>query len=309
MKHIHSAGQFTKESLEELFILADKIKRSPKDYYDLLKGKVVATIFYEPSTRTRLSFSSAIVRLGAGLISTENANENSSAMKGETLEDTIRIVEGYADAIVLRHPDDDSIDRAMKVASVPLINAGSGGSEHPTQGLLDVYTIQEYKGKLDHLKIAILGDLKYGRTTHSLLKLLSLFDGLEVHALSAQELELPKEYEDLFFHKNIKYVKHHTLETLPRDVDVIYHTRIQKERLRNEGIKESEALFIINQEILNTFSQDTLLMHPLPRIEEILPDLDADSRAVFFKQAHNGVYIRMALLADVLATDKPCFAK
>lgn len=303
MKHIQSATQFTKESLGEIFKLADKIKKDPYQYNNILKNKVVATLFYEPSTRTRLSFSSAVVRLGGRLITTENANENSSATKGETLEDTIRIVEGYADAIILRHKEDDSIQRAIRVSNVPILNAGSGGREHPTQGLLDLYTIKEYKGRLDNLKIVVMGDLKYGRTIHSLLQLLSLFDGLEVHALSAKELELPKEYEDLFQTKNIKYVKHNKLETVPKDIDIIYHTRIQKERLMGEGIKENEALFIVNKKILDTFSKETLLMHPLPRIEEISTDLDMDKRAIFFKQAHNGVYIRMALLAMILAPE------
>lgn len=296
MKHLISCDQFKKDDLLSLFELTDKIKKNPVAYSEALKNKVIATLFYEPSTRTRLSFSAAIVRLGASLISTENANENSSANKGETLEDTIRIVQGYADAIVLRHPDDDAAMRAAQVATVPVLNAGSGGKEHPSQGLLDVYTMNEYKKRMNNLKIAVIGDLKYGRTIHSMLKLLTLFDGIEVHALSVKELELPDEFNQIFKDRNVKYMKHTSLDTLPKNSDIIYQTRIQKERLQNEGINAATASFIINKKLLDTFSADTYLMHPLPRIEEVTTDLDNDPRAVFFPQAHNGMYIRMALL-------------
>lgn len=296
MKHLISCHQFTQTEILSLFELTDKIKSNPSLYCEALKNKVIATVFYEPSTRTRLSFSSAIVRLGASLISTENAYENSSANKGETLEDTIRIIQGYADAIVLRHPDNDAAQKAAHVASVPILNAGSGGKEHPTQGLLDLYTINTYKKSLNNLKIAFIGDLKYGRTIHSLLKLLTLFDGLEIHSLSVKELELPIEFHHLFTERNVKYIKHESMDTLPRNIDILYQTRIQKERLQNEGIHPHKASFIINKQILDTFSADTYLMHPLPRIDEIDNDVDTDARSIFFQQAHNGLYIRMAVL-------------
>ena len=242
--------------------------------------------------------------MGASLINTENANENSSATKGETLEDTIRIVQGYADAIILRHPDDEAAQRAVQVATIPIINAGSGGKEHPSQGLLDLYTINTYKKRLDNLKIAIIGDLKYGRTIHSLLKLLTLFDGIEIHALSVKELELPPLFENLLKKRNAKYTKHTTLNTLPKDVDIIYQTRIQKERLQNEGIQASAASFIIDKKQFDTFSADTYLMHPLPRIEEMNSDIDNDPRAIFFSHAHNGMYVRMAVLYQCLCENK-----
>lgn len=304
MKHLISCDQIKKEDLLSLLTLTDKIKNNPVFYTETLKNKVIATLFYEPSTRTRLSFSAAAVRLGASLINTENANENSSATKGETLEDTIRIVQGYADAIILRHPDDEAAQRAIQVATIPIINAGSGGKEHPSQGLLDLYTINTYKKRLDNLKIAIIGDLKYGRTIHSLLKLLTLFDGIEIHALSVKELELPPLFENLLKKRNAKYTKHTTLNTLPKDVDIIYQTRIQKERLQNEGIQASAASFIIDKKQFDTFSADTYLMHPLPRIEEMNSDIDNDSRAIFFSQAHNGMYVRMAVLYQCLCENK-----
>ncbi|MBE6455191.1 MAG: aspartate carbamoyltransferase [Alphaproteobacteria bacterium] len=304
MKHLISCDQIKKEDLLSLLTLTDKIKNNPVFYTETLKNKVIATLFYEPSTRTRLSFSAAAVRLGASLINTENANENSSATKGETLEDTIRIVQGYADAIILRHPDDEAAQRAVQVATIPIINAGSGGKEHPSQGLLDLYTINTYKKRLDNLKIAIIGDLKYGRTIHSLLKLLTLFDGIEIHALSVKELELPPLFENLLKKRNAKYTKHTTLNTLPKDVDIIYQTRIQKERLQNEGIQASAASFIIDKKQFDTFSADTYLMHPLPRIEEMNSDIDNDPRAIFFSQAHNGMYVRMAVLYQCLCENK-----
>lgn len=304
MKHLISCDQIKKEDLLSLLTLTDKIKNNPVFYTETLKNKVIATLFYEPSTRTRLSFSAAAVRLGASLINTENANENSSATKGETLEDTIRIVQGYADAIILRHPDDEAAQRAVQVATIPIINAGSGGKEHPSQGLLDLYTINTYKKRLDNLKIAIIGDLKYGRTIHSLLKLLTLFDGIEIHALSVKELELPPLFENLLKKRNAKYTKHTILNTLPKDVDIIYQTRIQKERLQNEGIQASAASFIIDKKQFDTFSADTYLMHPLPRIEEMNSDIDNDPRAIFFSQAHNGMYVRMAVLYQCLCENK-----
>ena len=182
MKHILSGEQFTKTDLKEIFDLADVVRANPKEYVNALDGKVITTIFFEPSTRTRLSFEAAIQRLGAKLISTENGKTSSSATKGELLEDTIRVVDGYADAIVMRHSDNDSAIRAAKVSSVPIINAGSGKAEHPTQRLLDAYTIRSKKGRLDNLKIAILGDLVHGRTIHSLIKLFGLYDNIEFYA-------------------------------------------------------------------------------------------------------------------------------
>jgi aspartate carbamoyltransferase catalytic subunit len=300
MKHLVSSEQFDKQNLAYLFRLADQIKAQPEKYRQVLKNKIVATIFFEPSTRTKLSFGSAAIRLGGTLISAENATENSSTTKGESIEDTIRVIQGYADAIIIRHRDDNAAVKAASVAQVPIFNGGSGSKEHPTQALLDLYTILEAKKRLHKLKIAVMGDLKYGRTVHSLLKMLSLYDHLEVHALSAPALALPGEYLALLKNRQVVFKTHTRLKTIPRDVDVIYHTRIQRERLQNEGISEKEALFILNRQVLADFNPELIILHPLPRLQEIAPEVDSDPRARYFQQSLNGVYVRMALLADVL---------
>jgi len=297
MKHILSGEQFTKTDLKEIFDLADVVRANPKEYVNALDGKVITTIFFEPSTRTRLSFEAAIQRLGAKLISTENGKTSSSATKGELLEDTIRVVDGYADAIVMRHSDNDSAIRAAKVSSVPIINAGSGKAEHPTQSLLDAYTIRSKKGRLDNLKIAILGDLVHGRTIHSLIKLFGLYDNIEFYALSMKHLELPEEYVNIIEKTGNKFIKCNSFADIPKDVDVMYHTRIQAER-SDENLGKEE--FVINKKILNEFSKNTIVMHPLPRVNEIDADVDDDERAVYFEQAHNGMWVRMALLLKVL---------
>jgi len=297
MKNVLNCNQFTKTDLKEIFDLADVVRANPKEYVNALDGKVITTIFFEPSTRTRLSFEAAIQRLGAKLISTENGKTSSSATKGELLEDTIRVVDGYADAIVMRHSDNDSAIRAAKVSSVPIINAGSGKAEHPTQSLLDAYTIRSKKGRLDNLKIAILGDLVHGRTIHSLIKLFGLYDNIEFYALSMKHLELPEEYVNIIEKTGNKFIKCNSFADIPKDVDVMYHTRIQAER-SDENLGKEE--FVINKKILNEFSKNTIVMHPLPRVNEIDADVDDDERAVYFEQAHNGMWVRMALLLKVL---------
>jgi aspartate carbamoyltransferase catalytic subunit len=209
-------------------------------------------------------------------------------------------LQGYVDAIVMRHPDDDAAERAGKVARVPFFNAGSGKREHPTQALLDVYTIFQAKRRLDNLKVAVIGDLKCGRTVHSLLKLLSLFEGLEVHTLAAKALSLPSEYVKLVEKRGGKIIAHQRLEQLPTDLDVIYQTRIQVERLQNEDVKLEETKFVIDKKVMARFSQKTILLHPLPRAGEIALEVDSDKRALYFKQAQNGMYVRMALLLEAL---------
>ena len=263
MENLISCNQFTKENLEEIFDLADKMKLNPEKYTETLKNKLIAVMFFEPSTRTRMSFEAAIQRLGGKMIVTENGKENSSAKKGETIEDTIRVLEGYADAIIMRHSRDDSSKAAAKVSKVPIIN-----------------------------------DLKYGRTVHSLIEILSLYKNVEVYALSKKEFELQDEYIEFMNEHNIKFTKCTSFEDMPKDVDVLYHTRIQSERFEGDFGKEE---YIINKEILDKFSKDTIVMHPLPRNEEISEDIDDDPRAKYFKQAENGMWVRMALLADILA--------
>ena len=298
MKHLISSSQFTRNSIKDLFKLTLDIEKNKKKYSKSLDGKVVATLFYEPSTRTRLSFEAAIQRLGAGLISTENAREFSSAIKGETLEDTIRVVEGYVDAIVMRHFQNNAPEIASSVSSVPIINAGAGSGEHPTQSLLDLYTIWKEKGKLDGIKCAILGDLRYGRTIHSLIRMLSLYDNIEIYALSDDFFALSDKYIDFMKENNMKFVKCNSFNDIPKNIDVIYQTRIQKERIDEELGAYKE--FNLTKDVMRKFSDESLILHPLPRNNEISTDLDDDPRALYFKQAHNGMYIRMALLLTLL---------
>ena len=300
MKHVLSSDQYTKESLEELFNLTDKIKNNPKDYIHNLEDKIIAIMFYEPSTRTRLSFETAALKLGAKIITTENAGEFSSAAKGETIEDSVKVIAGYADAMVIRHRSETSAIEAASVNKIPILNAGAGKGEHPTQALLDLYTIKEKKGKIDGIKVAILGDLLHGRTIHSLIKLLSLYENIEIYGLSKEAFALPKEYIDMLKEKNIEYKKCSSFDELPKDLDVIYHTRIQAERFEGDFGKEE---FIIDQKVLNIFSDNTILLHPLPRVIEISAEVDDDPRACYFEQAHNGLFVRMALLLQVLDRD------
>ena len=296
MENLISCEQFTKENLKEIFDLADVVKANPEKYLNALQGKVVTTLFFEPSTRTRLSFETAVVRLGARLVSTENGKSNSSSTKGETLEDTIKVVTGYTDAIIMRHSFDDAAQRAQKVSTVPVINAGSGKGEHPTQSLLDAYTIRREKGRLDNLKIALLGDLINGRTIHSLIKLFGLYDNIEFYCLSKENLALPEKYVKIIEESGNKYFKCTSFDDIPKDVDIMYHTRIQAERCDEDLGKEE---FIINKEILDQFSENTIVMHPLPRVDEISTDIDDDKRAKYFEQAHNGMWVRMALLLKI----------
>ncbi len=296
MKNVISCDQFTKDDLKKLFDLADVVRTNPEKYMNALNGKVVTTLFFEPSTRTRLSFETAVVRLGGRLVSTENGKTNSSSTKGETLEDTIRVVTGYTDAIIMRHSFNDAAERAAKVATVPVINAGSGKGEHPTQSLLDAYTIRREKGRLDNLKIAILGDLINGRTIHSLIKLFSQYENIEFFALSKENLCLPEKYVKIIENSGNKYFKCSSFADIPKDVDIMYHTRIQAERCDEDLGKEE---FVINKNILDQFSENTLVMHPLPRVDEISTDIDNDKRAKYFEQAHNGMWVRMALLLEV----------
>lgn len=300
MKHVLSSDQYTKESLDEVFDLTSKIKKNTKKYSNKLDDKIIAIMFYEPSTRTRLSFETAALKLGAKIITTENAGEFSSAAKGETIQDTVKVIAGYADAMVIRHKSDVSAIEAASVEKIPILNAGAGKGEHPTQALLDLYTIKEKKGRLNNLKVAILGDLKHGRTIHSLIKLLSLYENIEIYGLSKEVFALPQEYIEMLKTKGIEYKKCNSFDELPKDIDVIYHTRIQAERFEGDFGKEE---FIIDQKVLDTFSKDTILLHPLPRVIEIQAEVDDDPRACYFEQAHNGLYVRMALLLQVLDRD------
>ncbi|HHU30203.1 MAG: aspartate carbamoyltransferase [Bacillota bacterium] len=296
MYHILSCEQFSRAELEELFNLTDEIRNNLPAYRTALAGKLVATIFYEPSTRTRLSFEAAVQRLGGCIVSTENAKEMSSVIKGESLPDTIRVIAGYCDAIILRHPDVNSAREAAAVSAVPIINGGSGSGEHPTQALLDVYTIHKHKGAIDGLTVGIMGDLLFGRTVHSLVKLLALYENITVYGLSHDVLSLPEEYVSYLEKRGGRYIPCRSFWEMPQDIDVLYHTRTQTERFQNLQVEE----FVVDRQVMSYFSPDTILLHPLPRRHEINAEVDADKRALYFQQSHNGMYVRMGLLYNIL---------
>ena len=305
LKHLLSTKQFTDSNMVvELLDLAKKMEASVKSkkVKQSLKGKIIACLFFEPSTRTRLSFSAAALRLGAGIIQMENGNVSSSVSKGETIEDTTKIVNGYADCIVMRHPLEGSAERAAMVSDVPIVNAGDGGNEHPTQSLTDVYTIRKEKGKLSNLNIAMVGDLLYGRTTHSLLTLLSLFPNNKFYFVAPDRLKMPQQFKDLLKSRNSSFEETDKFEKVFDKADVIYMTRVQKERFASS--EEYEILkdaYILDKKIMSKLKKDVLILHPLPRINEIAPGVDADPRAGYFRQARNAVFVRMAILQSLLA--------
>lgn len=294
-KHIISASQFDKNTLQQIFSLTEKIK-SGKFKRNILSDKIMATLFYEPSTRTRFSFESAMHRLGGSVISTENAKEFSSAIKGETLEDTVRIVNGYSDVIVIRHFKKGTAQIASEHSRVPVINAGDGEGEHPTQALLDIFTIFS-KIHHDDFTVAMIGDLKYGRTVHSLSYLLSLYPKVKIIFVSPKILTIPKNLATHLKKHNMNFIETEDFKTALTNADVIYQTRIQKERFKNEKeYKKYFGKFILDKNTLKIIKKKAIIMHPLPRINEITKDVDYDKRAVYFEQAQNGVFTRMALL-------------
>lgn len=302
LNHIISAKQFDVRILDRLFRLAAKIERVDRKSQpqDLLKGKILAALFYEPSTRTRFSFESAMLKLGGSCISTENASLFSSVSKGETLQDTIKIISGYSDVIVIRHPEKGTAKEASEISSVPIINAGDGTREHPTQALLDLYTIKKELGKIDNLKIALVGDLLYGRTIHSLIYLLALYK-VKIYFVSPPQLKLPKEYKDYLRQRSIALEELSDLKKVLNKIDVLYMTRIQKERFRSKREYEKlKGAYVIDKKALQKLSKKAIIMHPLPRVDEISPEIDSDPRAAYFRQAKNGLYIRMALLQMLL---------
>ncbi len=303
IKHIIEARQFERKWLEkELFPLAKEMEEIAKrGGSDVLKEKKMISFFYEPSTRTRCSFEAAMTLLsGRVIFSTENARQFSSAAKGETLEDTIRILNGYyPDVIVLRYDKEGGAKIAAQFSSVPIINAGDGTGEHPTQALLDIYTIQKELGKIDGISIAMVGDLARGRTVHSLSYLLGQFSNIKIYFVSPKSLKMKDEIKEYLKKQNIIFSEETDLKKVASLVDVIYQTRIQKER--GSMLKDSEGFYIVNQEILNLMKKEAMIMHPLPRLDEISPDVDKDPRAAYFRQAENGLYVRMALLKMMLS--------
>src|SRR5512136_2119359 len=299
-KDILSVKQFVREDLEYIFVVAHEMREmvTRVGSFDLLKGKILASLFYEPSTRTSSSFTSAMERLGGSVIPI-NEVRYSSVSKGESLPDTIRTLECYADVVVIRHPEIGSAALAAQYARKPVINAGDGVGEHPTQALLDLFTIVEELGKIDGLVVTMLGDLKYGRTVHSLARLLSLYS-VVIHYVSPEILRMPKEILDEL-PRTMSQSEHSTFDAVLPQTDVLYVTRVQKERFTDEAVYESvKGAYVITPEIMKTAKDQMIVMHPLPRVGEISIDFDSDPRAAYFRQMEYGLYVRMALLAMVL---------
>jgi len=300
MFHVIESQQFSRELLYGLFSRADELRENPDNCLD---GKIMACLFYEPSTRTRLSFESAMIRLGGHVIGTENAREFSSAVKGESLEDSIRVVGSYCDCIVIRHPEEGTAYKASEVSSVPIINAGDGKGQHPTQALLDVYTLHREFGRIDGLNIAMVGDLASGRTVRSLSYLLGKFDGVDITFVSPENLKMRDDIKEYLDRHGVGYNEDGDLNNVLPEVDVVYMTRTQKERMTLVDYEKAKGKFVINEGNFDLIGQDARLMHPLPHVEEIDLPLSVekgDLRVAYFRQADNGVYARMALLDNVM---------
>jgi aspartate carbamoyltransferase catalytic subunit len=303
MEHFIESQQLTPEIIFEIFNIADEFKMD-ESYEPILKDKIIATLFYEPSTRTRLSFETAVLRLGGKVITTENAKDFSSAVKGETIEDTARILSSYADAIVIRHYEEGSAKIASSVSKIPVINAGDGKGQHPTQALLDIYTIYKEIGRLEGLKIAIVGDLASGRTARSLCYLLGKFPGNEVIFLSPEHLKMKEDIKEYLTKHGVSFREEKNLDEVLPEVDVVYMTRIQKERITLDEYNNAKGKYVINSNNIGLLKKDSRILHPLPKIDEINLPVEVeqkDPRVAYFRQAENGLYIRMALLAYLLA--------
>ncbi len=303
-RHLIDPNNFSIEELNQVFELADKMVDNREAYGSVCKGKILGTLFYEPSTRTRLSFESAMLRLGGTVLGFSDAS-TSSVSKGESVADTIKVLSTYTDIVVMRHPKEGAPKLASEYSDVPLINGGDGGHQHPTQTLTDLLTIRRLKGRLDNLTVAFCGDLKFGRTVHSLVSTLARYNANKFVFISPGELRFPEHLkEELMEKHNIEVYETESLEEVINDVDILYMTRIQKERFFNEAdymrLKDS---YILSRSKLQDARTDMLVMHPLPRVNEISYDVDDDPRAVYFKQAAFGVYVRMALMALQLGVD------
>ncbi|MGC8880609.1 MAG: aspartate carbamoyltransferase [Anaerolineae bacterium] len=300
-KHILSVSQFARTDLEYIFAVADEMRTMVERIgtFDLLKGKILANLFYEPSTRTSSSFTAAMERLGGSVIPI-NEVRYSSVAKGESLPDTVRTLEAYSDVIVLRHPETGAAALAARYARKPIINAGDGTGEHPTQALLDLFTIREELGRLEGLTVTMLGDLKYGRTVHSLARLLALYDA-RINYVSPEILRMPREIVEELERQGIAQHEYTELDDVLSETDVLYVTRVQKERFDNlDEYEQVKDAYVITTETMKRAKPAMILMHPLPRVSEIALDVDLDPRAAYFRQVEYGLYVRMALLAMVL---------
>ena len=301
MKHLIDIKDLSVEEIDELINVAKDIMANKEKYAKKCEGKKLATLFYEPSTRTRLSFEAAMLDLGGNVLGFSSAN-TSSASKGETVEDTVRMVGGYADIIAMRHPKEGAPFVASMKAEVPIINAGDGGHCHPTQTLTDLLTIQCEKHRLSDLTIGICGDLKFGRTVHSLITAMSRYSNIKIVLISPDELKLPDYVKTDVLEKNhMKYVETNNMEEYMPELDILYMTRVQQERFFNEDdYIRLKDYYILNQEKLENAKKDLCIMHPLPRVNEIAVEVDDDPRACYFKQAKYGKFIRMALILKLL---------
>jgi aspartate carbamoyltransferase catalytic subunit len=291
---------FSIEEMESLFLLAQKIEKEDKYLRDSCKGILLATLFFEPSTRTRLSFEAAMLRLGGSCLGFADPG-SSSASKGESLADTIRMAASYSDAIIMRNPKEGSALLASRYSSVPVINAGDGGHHHPTQTLTDLLTIKQLSGNIDNLTVGFCGDLKFGRTVHSLAKTLARYKNVKMIFISPKELVLPEYIKNIFKKQNIGFEERENLEQSMPELDVLYMTRVQRERFFNEDdYIRLKDIYVLNEEKMLLGKEKLIVLHPLPRVNEISIEVDTDPRAAYFKQAKYGMYIRMALLAAIL---------
>lgn len=300
MRHLMSPLDFSTEELDKLFTLAEDIEKNPAKYAHACEGKKLATCFYEPSTRTRLSFESAMLNLGGQVLGFSDAN-SSSAAKGESVSDTIRVVSCFADICAMRHPKEGAPMVAASRSSIPVINAGDGGHQHPTQTLTDLLTIRAIKGRLNHFTIGLCGDLKFGRTVHSLINALVRYENINFIFISPEELTIPDYIIEMLREKNVSFNEVRKLEEVMPELDILYMTRVQKERFFNEeDYVRLKDYYILDKEKMELAKPDMIVLHPLPRVNEISVEVDDDPRAVYFRQVQYGVYVRMALLLTLL---------
>lgn len=304
MKHLLSPLDFSVEELDNLMDIAKDIEANPEKYAHACEGKKLATLFYEPSTRTRLSHEAAMINLGGSVLGFSSA-DSSSASKGESVADTIRVISCFADICAMRHPKEGAAMVASQHATIPVINAGDGGHQHPTQTLTDMLTIRSLKGRLDNMTIGLCGDLKFGRTVHSLIHALVRYPGIRFVLISPEELKLPSYIKnDVLDRQNIPYEEVVRLEDALPDLDILYMTRVQKERFFNEeDYVRMKDFYILDNKKMELAKEDMYILHPLPRVNEIATEVDNDSRAAYFKQVQYGVYIRMALILTLLGIE------
>lgn len=307
MRHLISPLDLSIEELDEILSLGQAIMQNPEKYSHVCDGKKLATLFYEPSTRTRLSFESAMLNLGGKVLGFSSA-DSSSASKGESVADTIRVISSFADICAMRHPKEGAPTVASMYSKIPVINAGDGGHNHPTQTLTDLLTIKSIKGRLDNMTIGMCGDLKFGRTVHSLINAMVRYENVRFILISPNELKIPDYLrQEVLDAKNIEYIETNELEKYMPELDILYMTRVQRERFFNEEdyirLKDS---FILDREKMKLARDDMYVLHPLPRVNEISTDVDDDPRAVYFEQVHYGVYARMALIITLLGLKDKC---